>query len=100
MWSEEALPALDFRVRLPSGDIVLAKPAGKLRLYHIRIVLLATVSTSTSAMTGPAAGSIAAYKHMKVRSSIKTMCQNCKIVKRSGNLYVICKNPKHKQRQG
>lgn len=35
---EEALPALDFRVRLPSGDIVLAKPAGKLRLYHIRIV--------------------------------------------------------------
>ncbi|MGH7487727.1 MAG: translation initiation factor IF-1 [bacterium] len=35
---EEALPALDFRVRLASGDIVLAKPAGKLRLYHIRIV--------------------------------------------------------------
>ena len=38
---------------------------------------------------------------MKVRASIKTICQNCKIVKREGRLYVICKkNPKHKQKQG
>ncbi|MFH1246368.1 MAG: 50S ribosomal protein L36 [Candidatus Liptonbacteria bacterium] len=38
---------------------------------------------------------------MKVRSSIKKMCISCKIVKRGGNLYVICKkNKKHKQRQG
>jgi large subunit ribosomal protein L36 len=29
------------------------------------------------------------------------MCANCQIVKRRGNLYVVCKkNPKHKQRQG
>ncbi|OGM32231.1 50S ribosomal protein L36 [Candidatus Woesebacteria bacterium RIFCSPHIGHO2_02_FULL_38_9] len=37
---------------------------------------------------------------MKVRSSIKKICKNCKVVKRKGVLYVICKNPKHKQRQG
>ncbi|MFH1423906.1 MAG: 50S ribosomal protein L36 [Candidatus Nealsonbacteria bacterium] len=37
---------------------------------------------------------------MKVRPSIKTICNNCKIVRRQGKLYVICKNPKHKQRQG
>lgn len=37
---------------------------------------------------------------MKVRSSIKKICKDCKIVKRKGVLYVICKNPKHKQRQG
>ena len=37
---------------------------------------------------------------MKVRSSIKKICQNCKIVKRQGRLYVICKIVKHKQRQG
>ncbi len=37
---------------------------------------------------------------MKVRASIRKMCQHCKVVKRSGRLYVICKNPKHKQRQG
>ncbi|MCX6759279.1 MAG: 50S ribosomal protein L36 [Candidatus Nealsonbacteria bacterium] len=38
---------------------------------------------------------------MKVRSSIKKICKNCKIVRRRGRIYVICKkNPKHKQRQG
>ncbi len=37
---------------------------------------------------------------MKVQSSVKTMCKDCKIDKRKGVLYDICKNTKHKQRQG
>lgn len=37
---------------------------------------------------------------MKVRPSIKRLCKECKIVRRKGRLYVICINPKHKQRQG
>jgi large subunit ribosomal protein L36 len=37
---------------------------------------------------------------MKVRSSIKVRCEKCKIVRRKGILRVICKNPRHKQRQG
>jgi large subunit ribosomal protein L36 len=37
---------------------------------------------------------------MKVTASIKVRCANCKVVKRKGKLYVICSNPKHKQRQG
>ncbi|MEK7542209.1 MAG: 50S ribosomal protein L36 [Patescibacteria group bacterium] len=38
---------------------------------------------------------------MKVQSSIKKMCKECKIVKRKRKLYVICKkDPTHKQRQG
>ncbi|HNY50440.1 MAG TPA: 50S ribosomal protein L36 [Smithella sp.] len=37
---------------------------------------------------------------MKVRSSVKKICEKCKIVKRRGILRVICENPKHKQRQG
>ncbi|HAE85988.1 MAG TPA: 50S ribosomal protein L36 [Anaerolineaceae bacterium] len=37
---------------------------------------------------------------MKVSASIKKRCNNCKIVKRDGRLYVICTNPRHKQRQG
>lgn len=37
---------------------------------------------------------------MKVRSSVKKICDNCKLIKRHGRLMVICKNPKHKQRQG
>jgi large subunit ribosomal protein L36 len=38
---------------------------------------------------------------MKVRSSVKRICEHCKLVRRRGKLFVICKaNPKHKQRQG
>ena len=42
---------------------------------------------------------------MKVRPSVKRMCDKCKIVRRRGKtgkvvIYVICQNPKHKQRQG
>jgi large subunit ribosomal protein L36 len=37
---------------------------------------------------------------MKVTSSIKKRCQKCRIVRRGKYLYVICENPKHKQRQG
>lgn len=37
---------------------------------------------------------------MKVRASVKKICVQCKIVKRKRVLFVICTNPKHKQRQG
>ncbi|UCB57347.1 MAG: 50S ribosomal protein L36 [Candidatus Omnitrophota bacterium] len=37
---------------------------------------------------------------MKVKASIKRICEKCKIVKRKGVLRVICADPKHKQRQG
>ena len=37
---------------------------------------------------------------MKVRASVKKMCDKCKITKRNGKVMVICENPKHKQRQG
>ncbi|MEK7849305.1 MAG: 50S ribosomal protein L36 [Candidatus Omnitrophota bacterium] len=37
---------------------------------------------------------------MKVKASIRKICNNCKIIKRQGILRVICINPKHKQRQG
>jgi large subunit ribosomal protein L36 len=37
---------------------------------------------------------------MKVRPSIKKLCETCRIIKRHGKLMVICINPKHKQRQG
>ncbi len=37
---------------------------------------------------------------MKVRASVKCMCDKCKLVKRRGVLRVICTIKKHKQRQG
>ncbi|MDO9465408.1 MAG: 50S ribosomal protein L36 [bacterium] len=36
---------------------------------------------------------------MKVRVSVKRICDQCKVVKRGRVLRIICKNPKHKQRQ-
>ncbi|MEX0820416.1 MAG: 50S ribosomal protein L36 [Pirellulaceae bacterium] len=38
---------------------------------------------------------------MKVRASVKRVCENCKIVRRKGRVYVVCStNARHKQRQG
>ncbi|MDR0618201.1 MAG: 50S ribosomal protein L36 [Endomicrobium sp.] len=37
---------------------------------------------------------------MKVRASVKPICQKCKVVKRKGVVRVVCQDPRHKQRQG
>ena len=37
---------------------------------------------------------------MKVRASVKKICDKCKTIKRKGKVMVICENPKHKQKQG
>jgi large subunit ribosomal protein L36 len=38
---------------------------------------------------------------MKVRPSVKPMCEKCKIIRRRGRVMVICTASKrHKQRQG
>ena len=34
---------------------------------------------------------------MKVRASVKPICDKCKVIRRAG--VVVCENPKHKQRQ-
>lgn len=38
---------------------------------------------------------------MKVRASVKKVCDKCKVIRRRGIVRVICSvNPRHKQRQG
>jgi large subunit ribosomal protein L36 len=37
---------------------------------------------------------------MKVRPSVKAICEKCKVIRRHGVVMVICENPRHKQRQG
>jgi large subunit ribosomal protein L36 len=37
---------------------------------------------------------------MKVRSSVKRICEKCKLIRRKGIVRVICSDPRHKQRQG
>ena len=44
--------------------------------------------------------SVTTHYFLKVRPSVKKMCDKCKVIKRKGKILVICDNPKHKQRQG
>jgi len=37
---------------------------------------------------------------MRVRATVKHLCRNCKVIRRKGVVRVICKDPRHKQRQG
>ena len=37
---------------------------------------------------------------MKVKPSVKKICDSCKGIRRHGRVMVICENPRHKQRQG
>jgi large subunit ribosomal protein L36 len=37
---------------------------------------------------------------VKVRPSVKSICEHCKVIRRHGRVMVICTNPRHKQRQG
>jgi large subunit ribosomal protein L36 len=37
---------------------------------------------------------------VKVRASVRRICEHCKVVRRQGIVRIICSNPRHKQRQG
>ncbi len=37
---------------------------------------------------------------MKVKPSVKPMCDKCRVIRRKGVVRVICENKRHKQRQG
>nr|YP_009994420.1 ribosomal protein L36 [Cuscuta approximata]YP_010621299.1 ribosomal protein L36 [Cuscuta europaea]YP_010621383.1 ribosomal protein L36 [Cuscuta epithymum]QNP08590.1 ribosomal protein L36 [Cuscuta approximata]WBF90845.1 ribosomal protein L36 [Cuscuta europaea]WBF90929.1 ribosomal protein L36 [Cuscuta epithymum] len=37
---------------------------------------------------------------MKIRASVRKICDRCRLIRRRGRLIVICSNPRHKQRQG
>ena len=37
---------------------------------------------------------------MKVRASVKKICRSCKVIRRNRQVMIICKDPRHKQRQG
>lgn len=37
---------------------------------------------------------------MKVRASVKKICNKCKIISRKRRVNIICENPRHKQKQG
>ncbi len=56
------------------------------------------LTRTTSAEAGSPTGT--SKKRMKVKPSVKKMCDKCKVIRRHGRVMVICQNPRHKQRQG
>jgi large subunit ribosomal protein L36 len=44
--------------------------------------------------------SVAGDIYVKVRASVRRICDKCKIVRRHGVVRVTCSNKRHKQRQG
>ena len=103
---EDTLPNAMFKVKLANGHVILAHVSGKIRMHYIRILPgdRVTVEISPYDLTR---GRIT-FRHkqsqegkrMKVRPSVKPICDKCRVIKRKGRVMVICENPKHKQRQG
>jgi len=49
---------------------------------------------------GDDAGLPSEESRVKVRPSVKPICEKCRVIKRHGKVLVICVNPRHKQTQG
>ena len=111
----ESLPNAQFRVELPNGHQLLAHISGKLRMNFIRILPGDKVTLEMSPYDLTKGRITWRSKlsevidwnrirkevfQLKVRPSVKPICEKCTIIKRQGRIMVICSNPKHKQRQG
>ena len=100
----EALPSTMFRVQLDSGHRRSRQRSPGRCARTTSAFSRATGSSSSSRPTTfPAAASRSDSSReitMKVRPSVKPMCERCRVIKRHGRTIVICSNPRHKQRQG
>ena len=119
----EAMPNAIFKVEMlsedkntgkltPSGHILLAHISGKLRTNFIRILPRGQGNRGNVALRlveGPhhlalqistRVSTKRRFNIMKVKPSVKPICEKCKVIRRKGRVMVICQNPKHKQRQG
>ena len=88
---------------------MLAHISGKMRMNYIRIapgdkvqVELTPYDLSRGRITIATSElhSRERSETMKVRPSVKKICEKCKVIRRHGAVRVICTNPRHKQRQG
>ena len=80
------------------------RPSSRASRDRVSALLPAIFAVRRSAVSWALRRSISRYVQihgaMKVRASVKPMCEKCKIIRRHGAVLVICQNPRHKQRQG
>ncbi|KFY03121.1 hypothetical protein V490_00288 [Pseudogymnoascus sp. VKM F-3557] len=88
------------RATAPLSTAVLAKTAAAATTRPTAVSAAVVVKKGVDGVTEQVRG-------MKVRASVKKLCEGCKSVRRKGgkkgkgHVYIICSlNPKHKQRQG
>ena len=116
----EKLPNAMFKVEIEGGHVILAHISGKLRMNYIKILpgdkvtlALSPYDLSKGRINLEKVLKYSEYDdiiiperflkgdiQVKVRASVKPICEKCKVIKRKGSVRVICENPKHKQRQG
>ena len=87
--------ALAGRVRQGLPESVGAPIFGRVGLPVPPAAILFSFTRLPQAVSSFTAGAV-----MKVRSSIKRICDKCKLIKRKGVVRIICEDPRHKQRQG
>ncbi|KAI3499661.1 hypothetical protein L1887_35465 [Cichorium endivia] len=85
-----------FRVRLDNEDMILGYVSGKIRRSFIRILPGDRVKIEVSRYDSTR-GRVG---NMKIRASVRKICEKCRLIRRRGRIIVICSNPRHKQRQG
>jgi large subunit ribosomal protein L36 len=71
-----------------------------LRCVSLLSGVAATVPVARAGLEEPLEITDESEASVKVRPSVKPMCEKCKIIRREGRVLVICSNPRHKQRQG
>ena len=86
------------------GTILAFIHCKKCTIYHFYFVLYSYINILKYLIKKLTqiykANKLGGAKNMKVRPSVKKICDKCKVIKRKGVIRVICENPKHKQRQG
>jgi large subunit ribosomal protein L36 len=63
-------------------------------------ILAKHLSPSPGPLAGLSFSPPPSFLFMQVRASVKRRCESCRIIRRKGVVRVVCKNPRHKQRQG
>lgn len=91
----DAQPNAMFVVKLESGHEVLAHVSGKIRMNYIRIMPGDKVRIGTfpyDLSRGRMSWRERYEEKMKVRASVKPICEKCKIIKRNGKVMVTQEN--------
>ena len=101
--SRRALPNAMFRVGVKNGLAhwrMYRENSHELYSYPTRRPALVELSPYDLTREGLLSLQVRRRVVVKVRPSVKPMCEKCKIIRRKGKVVIICQNPKHKQRQG